>query len=84
MSLPPPVCQVMNFSSPLTVPPGCWHVLSLQLLSRSLPTNLLSTLSLNTSLGTALQIPLYFHSTPSKVKMVSDYYYLSVRYLKNY
>ncbi|XP_076001498.1 transmembrane protein 131-like isoform X2 [Genypterus blacodes] len=60
------VMKVMNFSSPLTVPPGCWRVLSLQLLSRSLPTNLLSTLSLSTSLGTALQIPLYFHSTPSK------------------
>lgn len=68
LSLLPPVCQVMNFNTPLTVPQGCWHVLSLQLLSRALPVNQVSTLSLNTSLGTALQVPLYFHPNPSKVK----------------
>lgn len=67
MSLPPPVCQVMNFSAPLTVPQGSWHVLSLQLLSRTLPINQVFTLSLYTSLGTVLHIPLYFHSSPSEV-----------------
>ncbi|XP_030592593.1 transmembrane protein 131-like isoform X3 [Archocentrus centrarchus] len=60
------VMKVMNFSSPLTVSQGCWHVLSLQLLSRALPLNQVSTLSLNTSLGTALHIPLYFHPNPSE------------------
>eukprot|EP00064_Thunnus_orientalis_P009864 superscaffoldBa00001278_g9890 len=60
------VMKVMNFSHPLKVPQGCWHILSLQLLSRTLPINHLFTLSLDTELGTALQIPLYFHSTPSK------------------
>ncbi|XP_074549951.1 transmembrane protein 131-like isoform X2 [Halichoeres trimaculatus] len=60
------VMKVVNFSVPQMVPQGCWHVLSLQLLSKSLPVNQLSTLSLDTSLGTALQIPLYFHSTPFK------------------
>uniref|UniRef100_A0A7N8XC00 Transmembrane 131 like n=1 Tax=Mastacembelus armatus TaxID=205130 RepID=A0A7N8XC00_9TELE len=68
MYLLPPICQVMNFSSPLTVPQGCWRIVSLQLLSRGLPVNQLFTLSLDTSLGSALHIPLYFHSTPSKVK----------------
>lgn len=68
MSLLPPVCQVMNFSGPVIVPQGCWHVLSLQLLSRTLPMNHMFTLSLDTKLGTTLQIPLYFHSSPSKVK----------------
>lgn len=68
MSLLPPVCQVIDFSGPLTVPQGCWCVLSLQLLSRALPVNQLFTLRLDTSLGTALTIPLYFHSTPFKVK----------------
>ncbi|XP_026158393.1 transmembrane protein 131-like isoform X2 [Mastacembelus armatus] len=60
------VMKVMNFSSPLTVPQGCWRIVSLQLLSRGLPVNQLFTLSLDTSLGSALHIPLYFHSTPSK------------------
>ncbi|XP_060912178.1 transmembrane protein 131-like isoform X1 [Labrus mixtus] len=60
------VMKMVNFSGPLVVPQGCWHILSLQLISRSLPVNQLSTLSLETSLGTALHIPLYFHSTPSK------------------
>lgn len=68
LSLLPPVCQVMNFSSPLMVPQGCWYILSLQLLTNTLPINQLFTLRLDTSLGTALHIPLYFHSTPFKVK----------------
>ncbi|XP_018558740.1 transmembrane protein 131-like [Lates calcarifer] len=60
------VMKVMNFSGPLTVPQGCWRILSLQLLSRALPVNQLFTLSLDTSLGLTLHIPFYFHSTPSK------------------
>ncbi|KAM6971875.1 transmembrane protein 131-like [Aplochiton taeniatus] len=57
------VLQVVNFSGPVLVPRGCWQVLSLQLLNRSLPMNLLSTLRLDTSLGTALRLPLHLHST---------------------
>ncbi|XP_038568921.1 transmembrane protein 131-like isoform X3 [Micropterus salmoides] len=60
------VMKVMNFSGPLTVPQGCWPILSLQLLSRALPINHLSTLSLETSLGAAFHVPLYFHSAPFK------------------
>ncbi|XP_023273181.1 transmembrane protein 131-like [Seriola lalandi dorsalis] len=60
------VMKMTNFSGPLTVPQGCWRILTLQLLSKALPVNQLSTLSLDTSLGSALHIPLYFHSTPSK------------------
>uniref|UniRef100_A0A669BMI4 Transmembrane 131 like n=1 Tax=Oreochromis niloticus TaxID=8128 RepID=A0A669BMI4_ORENI len=66
------VMKVMNFNTPLTVPQGCWHLLSLQLLSRALPVNQVSTLSLNTSLGTALQVPLYFHPNPSKGEVVFE------------
>ncbi|XP_006796200.1 transmembrane protein 131-like isoform X1 [Neolamprologus brichardi] len=66
------VMKVMNFNTPLTVPQGCWHILSLQLLSRALPVNQVSTLSLNTSLGTALQVPLYFHPNPSKGEVVFE------------
>ncbi|XP_041640880.1 transmembrane protein 131-like isoform X2 [Cheilinus undulatus] len=66
------VMKVMNFSAPLVVPQGCWHFLSLQLLSKSLPINQLFTLSLDTSLGTALHIPLFFHSTPFKGEVVFE------------
>ncbi|XP_059199246.1 transmembrane protein 131-like [Centropristis striata] len=60
------VIKVVNFSGPLSVPQGCWQVLSLQRLSRTLPTNQVFTLSLDTSLGSALHIPLHFHSSPLK------------------
>ncbi|TKS68446.1 Transmembrane protein 131-like [Collichthys lucidus] len=66
------VIKVTNFSGPVTVRQGCWRVLSLQLLSRALPVNQLSTLTLDTSLGTALHIPLYFHSTPFKGEVVFE------------
>lgn len=58
--------KVVNFSGPVTLPQGCWKVLSLQLLHRAPPLNQLFTLSLNTSLGPSLHIPFYFHSTLSK------------------
>ncbi|KAM6940346.1 transmembrane protein 131-like [Xenentodon cancila] len=63
--------KVLNFTNPLRVPQGCWHILSLQLLSRALPTNHMLSLSLNTSLGTALHIPFYFHSA-SKGEVVFE------------
>ncbi|KAM7419551.1 hypothetical protein PAMA_016589 [Pampus argenteus] len=66
------VMKVMNFSGPLTVPQGCWHILSLQLLSRTLPINRMFTLSLDTKPGSALHIPLYFHSTASKGEVVFE------------
>lgn len=66
------VMKVMNFSAPLTVPQGCWRILSLRLLTRALPVNQVFTLSLDTSLGTALHIPLYFHSSPFKGGVVFD------------
>ncbi|XP_034544455.1 transmembrane protein 131-like isoform X3 [Notolabrus celidotus] len=66
------VMKVVNFSAPQRVPQGCWHILTLQLLSKSLPLNQLSTLSLDTSLGTVLHIPLYFHSTPFKGEVIFE------------
>lgn len=62
----------MNFSSPLTFPRGCWRVLSLQLLSKTLPINQLFSLSLHTSFGAVLTVPIYFRPTHFKVKMASD------------
>nr|XP_019956839.1 PREDICTED: transmembrane protein 131-like isoform X2 [Paralichthys olivaceus] len=66
------VMKVMNFSGPLTVPQGCWRILSLQLLSRALPVNHLASLRLETSLGSALHVPLFFHSSPTKGKVVFE------------
>ncbi|KAM9857591.1 transmembrane protein 131-like isoform 2-T2 [Aulostomus maculatus] len=66
------VMKVINFSGPLTVPQGCWQILSLQLLSRSLPTNHMFTLSLDTKHGAALHIPLYLHSSSSKGEVVFE------------
>ncbi|XP_029364736.1 transmembrane protein 131-like isoform X1 [Echeneis naucrates] len=60
------VMKMTNFSGPLTIPQGCWQILSLQLLSKTQPVNQLCTLSLDTSLGSALHIPLYIHSSLSK------------------
>ncbi|XP_071244420.1 transmembrane protein 131-like isoform X2 [Salvelinus alpinus] len=59
--------KVVNFSGAVSVPQGgCWRLLSLQLLNRSLPLNLLSTLSLTTDLCLTLKLPLHFHSTLAK------------------
>ncbi|XP_049427043.1 transmembrane protein 131-like isoform X2 [Epinephelus fuscoguttatus] len=66
------VMKVVNFSAPLTVPQGCWHIMSLQLLSRALPVNQVFTLSLDTSLGTTLHVPLYFSSSPFKGEVVFE------------
>ncbi|XP_068177838.1 transmembrane protein 131-like isoform X3 [Antennarius striatus] len=64
--------KVMNFRAPLTVPWGCWRILSLRLLSRTLPVDRMSTLSLDTSLGSTIPIPLYFQSTPFKGDVVFE------------
>ncbi|XP_033480258.1 transmembrane protein 131-like isoform X2 [Epinephelus lanceolatus] len=66
------VMKVVNFSAPLTVPQGCWHIMSLQLFSRALPVNQVFTLSLDTSLGTTLHVPLYFSSSPFKGEVVFE------------
>ncbi|XP_037545643.1 transmembrane protein 131-like [Nematolebias whitei] len=68
------VVKVMNFSSPLMVRQGCWRILSLQLLNKALPMNQMLTLSLDTSLGASLHIPLYFHPSPlsSEVDVVFE------------
>ncbi|XP_019717948.1 transmembrane protein 131-like isoform X2 [Hippocampus comes] len=58
--------KVVNFHSPLTVPPGCWPVLSLQFFNRALPASHSFTLSLHTRLGASMRLPLYFHTDPSK------------------
>ena len=60
---------MVNFSGPVPVPQGdCRSVLTLQLLSRSLPLNMVFSLSLTTTLGLTLQLPLHLHSSLDKVQ----------------
>ncbi|XP_056442409.1 transmembrane protein 131-like isoform X4 [Gadus chalcogrammus] len=66
------VLKVVNFTSPLTVPQGCWRLLSLQLLHKALPVHLLSSLRLDSSLGAPLTIPLYLQSGLGKGEVVFE------------
>lgn len=56
-----------NFSGPVTVPWGCWRLLSLRLNHRKLPVNVMTTVVLVTSIGLSLEIPLRVR-TGSKVR----------------
>nr|XP_057922112.1 transmembrane protein 131-like isoform X2 [Doryrhamphus excisus] len=66
------VMKVVNFHGPLTVPRGCWHILSLRLFRRVLPASHSFTLSLHTKLGAAMHIPMYFHATPVEGDLVFE------------
>ncbi|XP_035274795.1 transmembrane protein 131-like isoform X1 [Anguilla anguilla] len=56
------VLTVTNFSRPVTVPWGCWRLLSLRLNHKKLPVNVVTTVVLVTSIGLSLEIPLRVQS----------------------
>ncbi|XP_041119690.1 transmembrane protein 131-like isoform X2 [Polyodon spathula] len=58
--------KILNFSGPVTLPPGCWKVFSLQFTARNAPVNVMTSLVLVTSAGFSLEIPLQICSTMSK------------------
>ncbi|XP_042574116.1 transmembrane protein 131-like isoform X2 [Cyprinus carpio] len=58
--------KFVNLTKSLEVRPGSWKLLSLQLLSQTLPTILRSTVTLRTSVGTALELHLQTYSSSSK------------------
>ncbi|XP_048855708.1 transmembrane protein 131-like isoform X1 [Brienomyrus brachyistius] len=58
--------EVVNFSGPLAVHPGCWRLLSLQLTGRTLPVSVVIAVTLGTSLGVSLELPFHFHSSLTK------------------
>ncbi|XP_016415367.1 transmembrane protein 131-like [Sinocyclocheilus rhinocerous] len=58
--------KVVNLTKSLEVSPGSWKLLSLQLLSKSLPTNLKTTVTLTTNLGVPMELHLQTYSTASK------------------
>ncbi|KTG38764.1 hypothetical protein cypCar_00006619 [Cyprinus carpio] len=63
--------KFVNLTKSLEVRPGSWKLLSLQLLSQSLPTILRSTVTLRTSVGTALELHLQTYSSSSKVMLLT-------------
>ncbi|XP_016430638.1 transmembrane protein 131-like isoform X2 [Sinocyclocheilus rhinocerous] len=60
------VFKIVNLTKSLEVRPGSWKLLSLQLLSRSLPTILRTTVTLRTSVGTPVELHLQTYSSASK------------------
>ncbi|XP_036372311.1 transmembrane protein 131-like [Megalops cyprinoides] len=66
------VLKVTNFSRPVTVPWGCWKVLSLRLNHRKLPVNVVTTVVLVTSIGLSLEIPLRIQSVSKQGDVVLE------------
>ncbi|TRY93466.1 hypothetical protein DNTS_010260 [Danionella cerebrum] len=58
--------KMAHFSKPLKVSWGSWKLVSLQLLSKSLPINLRTTILLATSIGLTLELHLQTHPSASK------------------
>ncbi|XP_030643763.1 transmembrane protein 131-like [Chanos chanos] len=58
--------KVVNFTGPVAVSFGCWKLLSLQLVIKTLPVNLITMATLTTDRGFSLQLPLHLHSTGTK------------------
>ncbi|KAK6493964.1 transmembrane protein 131-like [Huso huso] len=64
--------KILNFSGPVTLPPGCWKVFSLQFTARDAPVNVMTSLVLVTSAGFSLEIPLQIRSTMSKGDLIFE------------
>ncbi|RXN12308.1 transmembrane protein 131-like [Labeo rohita] len=58
--------KIVNLTKALEVSPGSWKLLSLQLLSKSLPTNLKTTITLTTNVGIPMELHLQTYSSASK------------------
>ncbi|XP_028833905.1 transmembrane protein 131-like [Denticeps clupeoides] len=58
--------KVQNLSRTLTLFPGCWKLLSLELLNTTLPMNIVTMVTLTTSMGFTLEVPVHFRSAVSE------------------
>ncbi|XP_075786198.1 transmembrane protein 131-like isoform X5 [Pelodiscus sinensis] len=58
--------KILNFTEPLTLPPGCWNVFSLKLSIKDTVINIFSSVFLATNVGVTFAIPLRIYSTLSK------------------
>lgn len=62
--------KMVNFTKSLDMKPGCWKLLSLQLLNKSLPINVRTTVTLTTSVGLPLELHLQTFSATTKQGVV--------------
>ncbi|XP_062992321.1 transmembrane protein 131-like isoform X4 [Elgaria multicarinata webbii] len=60
------VLKVLNFTDPLTLPPGCWNVFSLKLHMQESVTSLFSNVFVTTNVGVIFEIPLQIYSALSQ------------------
>ncbi|KAM9143744.1 transmembrane protein 131-like isoform 4-T4 [Pangshura tecta] len=60
------ILKILNFTEPLTLPPGCWNVFSLKLSVKDTVINVFSNVFLATNVGVIFAIPLRIYSTLSK------------------
>ncbi|KAM7168622.1 transmembrane protein 131-like isoform 2-T2 [Macrochelys suwanniensis] len=60
------ILKILNFTEPLTLPPGCWNVFSLKLSIKDTVINVFSNVFLATNVGVMFAIPLRIYSTLSK------------------
>nr|XP_032649394.1 transmembrane protein 131-like isoform X4 [Chelonoidis abingdonii] len=60
------ILKILNFTEPLTLPPGCWNVFSLKLSVKDTVINVFSNVFLATNVGVMFAIPLQIYSTLSK------------------
>ncbi|XP_037388774.1 transmembrane protein 131-like isoform X1 [Pygocentrus nattereri] len=58
--------KVVNLTKTVGVASGCWKLLTLHLQNRTLPVNLITVVTLHTSLGFTLELPVHIFSTGSK------------------
>ncbi|XP_060634803.2 transmembrane protein 131-like isoform X2 [Anolis sagrei] len=64
------ILKVLNFTDPLTLPPGCWNVFSLKLHNQESVTNLFSKVFVTTNIGMIFEIPLQINSVLSQKGVV--------------
>ncbi|XP_020637024.3 transmembrane protein 131-like isoform X1 [Pogona vitticeps] len=64
------ILKVMNFTDPLTLPPGCWNAFSLKLHTQASVTSLLSNVFVSTNVGVIFEIPLQIYSVLSQQRDV--------------
>ncbi|XP_039606211.1 transmembrane protein 131-like [Polypterus senegalus] len=65
--------KVLNFSSPVLVPPGCWKMFTLQYVNRIDFASVVANIILVTSHGFSLEMPLQIKSTMLKVSKNKRY-----------
>ncbi|KAK3507747.1 hypothetical protein QTP70_035010, partial [Hemibagrus guttatus] len=62
----PRLFKILNVSKSVGVASGCWKLLKLHLLNKTLPVNLVAVVTISTSLGFSLELRVHASSTGSK------------------